>query len=128
MLVQTLGQLNDRPLGRLYPKRSGMRRGEAIRDAIMDYVAACDYSPSIREIGDAVGLRSSSTVHSHLAILRKQGRLAKSKPGKPRAIVPARYLDLRVRALELARAMSDGSPEAKELLETLESIFGSQLV
>jgi repressor LexA len=43
------------------------------------------YPPSVREIGKAVGLRSSSTVHSHLNTLEKQGYL-KRDPSKPRAI------------------------------------------
>jgi repressor LexA len=43
------------------------------------------YPPSVREIGDAVGLSSSSTVHAHLAALQDKGFL-KRDPTKPRAI------------------------------------------
>ena len=43
------------------------------------------YPPSVREIGEAVGLTSPSTVHSHLATLQKLGCL-KRDPTKPRAI------------------------------------------
>ncbi len=43
------------------------------------------YPPSVREIGEAVGLHSSSTVHSHLATLQRQGYLRRD-PTKPRAI------------------------------------------
>ncbi len=43
------------------------------------------YPPSVREIGDAVGLRSSSTVHGHLSKLEKLG-LIRRDPTKPRAI------------------------------------------
>lgn len=43
------------------------------------------YPPSVREIGDAVGLRSSSTVHGHLNKLEKLG-LIRRDPTKPRAI------------------------------------------
>ena len=43
------------------------------------------YPPSVREIGDHVGLSSSSTVHAHLAALQDKGYL-KRDPSKPRAI------------------------------------------
>src|SRR5262252_7345603 len=43
------------------------------------------YPPSVREIGDAVGLSSPSTVHAHLAALQDKGYLRRD-PSKPRAI------------------------------------------
>ena len=43
------------------------------------------YPPSVREIGEAVGLTSPSTVHTHLATLQKRGFLRRD-PTKPRAI------------------------------------------
>jgi repressor LexA len=43
------------------------------------------YPPSVREIGEAVGLTSSSTVHAHLATLQRHGYLRRD-PTKPRAI------------------------------------------
>lgn len=43
------------------------------------------YPPSVREIGDHVGLSSSSTVHAHLAALQDKGYLRRD-PSKPRAI------------------------------------------
>jgi repressor LexA len=43
------------------------------------------YPPSVREIGEAVGLTSSSTVHAHLAVLQREGYLRRD-PTKPRAI------------------------------------------
>ncbi|MBA2608930.1 MAG: transcriptional repressor LexA [Actinobacteria bacterium] len=43
------------------------------------------YPPSVREIGEAVGLTSSSSVHAHLSTLQKQGFLRRD-PTKPRAI------------------------------------------
>ena len=43
------------------------------------------YPPSVREIGEAVGLTSSSTVHAHLAVLQREGFLRRD-PTKPRAI------------------------------------------
>jgi repressor LexA len=59
------------------------------RREILDFIAAQlrerGYPPSVREIGDAVGLTSSSTVHAHLTTLQKQGYLRRD-PTKPRAI------------------------------------------
>jgi repressor LexA len=43
------------------------------------------YPPSVREIGEAVGLASSATVHTHLAVLQREGYLSRD-PAKPRAI------------------------------------------
>ena len=62
---------------------TGKRRSilECIDQALHDR----GYPPSVREIGEAVGLTSSSTVHAHLAILEKQGFLRRD-PTKPRAI------------------------------------------
>ena len=59
------------------------------RREILDFIAAQlrerGFPPSVREIGEAVGLTSSSTVHSHLATLQRQGYLLRD-PTKPRAI------------------------------------------
>jgi repressor LexA len=56
---------------------------------ILDYILATvhdrGYPPSVREIGEAVGLSSPSTVHSHLSALTKAGYLRRD-PSKPRAI------------------------------------------
>lgn len=43
------------------------------------------FPPSVREIGEAVGLQSPSTVHAHLATLQREGYLRRD-PTKPRAI------------------------------------------
>ena len=43
------------------------------------------YPPSVREIGQEVGLASSATVHTHLAVLQREGYLSRD-PSKPRAI------------------------------------------
>lgn len=61
------------------------KRQQAILDFIKDEVRTKGYPPSVREIGAAVGLASSSTVHGHLARLEKKG-LIKRNPTKPRAI------------------------------------------
>ncbi|PTX59955.1 repressor LexA [Melghirimyces profundicolus] len=60
-------------------------RQQAILDYIKQEVREKGYPPSVREIGEAVGLASSSTVHGHLARLEKKG-LIRRDPTKPRAI------------------------------------------
>ncbi|MEI6453262.1 MAG: transcriptional repressor LexA [Actinomycetes bacterium] len=56
-----------------------------ILEFIADSLRAQGYPPSVREIGEAVGLASSASVHSHLALLQREGYLLKD-PTKPRAI------------------------------------------
>jgi len=60
-------------------------RQRRILDYITDTVEDRGYPPSVREIGDAVGLHSPSSVHAQLATLAQKGLLAKD-PTKPRAI------------------------------------------
>ncbi|KOS69312.1 XRE family transcriptional regulator [Lysinibacillus contaminans] len=61
------------------------KRQEDILAFIKEEVRAKGYPPSVREIGEAVGLASSSTVHGHLARLEQKG-LIRRDPTKPRAI------------------------------------------
>lgn len=60
-------------------------RQQAILNFIKNEVKDKGYPPSVREIGEAVGLASSSTVHGHLERLEKKG-LIRRDPTKPRAI------------------------------------------
>ncbi|MEO3944559.1 transcriptional repressor LexA [Gorillibacterium sp. CAU 1737] len=60
-------------------------RQQAILEFIRNEVRAKGYPPSVREIGEAVGLASSSTVHGHLDRLEKKGMIRRD-PTKPRAI------------------------------------------
>jgi repressor LexA len=80
-------------------------RQQEIWDFLVDYVDRHGYPPTVREIGDAVGLASPSTVHAHLANLERAG-LLKRDPTKPRA-------------LELAgrgtRAPAEGEPPKRGL-------------
>ncbi|HVB06864.1 MAG TPA: transcriptional repressor LexA [Acidimicrobiales bacterium] len=62
---------------------SGKRR--QILEFIAEEIRERGYPPSVREIGEAVGLTSSSTVHSHLQVLQREGFLRRD-PTKPRAI------------------------------------------
>ncbi|WP_243291838.1 transcriptional repressor LexA [Bacillus sp. FJAT-47783] len=61
------------------------KRQQEILNFIKDEVRKKGYPPSVREIGEAVGLASSSTVHGHLARLESKG-LIRRDPTKPRAI------------------------------------------
>ena len=60
-------------------------RQQAILDHIKKEIKRRGYPPAVREIGEAVGLSSSSTVHSHLNQLEQKGYI-KRDPTKPRAI------------------------------------------
>jgi len=61
------------------------KRQQWILEYIRDAVESRGYPPSVREIGEAVGLRSPSSVHMHLANLERMGYLRRD-PSKPRAI------------------------------------------
>jgi repressor LexA len=61
------------------------KRQQEIFDFIKRYSARYGYPPTVRDIGKAVGLTSSSTVHAHLANLERIGLLRRD-PSKPRAI------------------------------------------
>ncbi|MBI4280055.1 MAG: transcriptional repressor LexA [Armatimonadetes bacterium] len=61
------------------------KRQREILSHIQEYTRSHGYPPSVREIGQALGLTSSSTVHSHLSALEKKGYLRRD-PSKPRAI------------------------------------------
>jgi len=61
------------------------KRQREIFDFISRYLSRHGYPPTVREIGKAVGLHSSSTVHAHLSKLESLGVL-KRDPTKPRAI------------------------------------------
>src|SRR5438552_4553015 len=60
-------------------------RQRQILDFLMKYVDSHGYPPTVREIGEAVGLASPSTVHAHLANLERAGLLRRD-PTKPRAL------------------------------------------
>jgi repressor LexA len=66
-------------------KQDLSKRQQEIFDFIGTYLAKHGYPPTVREIGKAVGLHSSSTVHAHLAKLESLGVLRRD-PTKPRAI------------------------------------------
>jgi repressor LexA len=90
-------------------------RQRQILDFLTKYVDAHGYPPTVREIGEAVGLASPSTVHAHLANLERAGLLRRD-PTKPRAIelrrepkaAPAQPAD--VHKLPLVGEVAAGGP------------------
>ena len=66
-------------------ERSLTKRQQEIFDFVRSYAGEHGYPPTVRDIGKAIGLTSSSTVHAHLSNLEKVGLLRRD-PSKPRAI------------------------------------------
>ena len=103
-------------------------RQQQILDYILEYVAERGYAPAVRVIGDAVGLSSPSTVHSHLSALVKAGYLRRD-PSKPRAIevidpgshVEAHLHRAPVRDVPLVGNIAAGSPILAE--QDIEEIY-----
>ena len=67
------------PTGRITPKQ------QEILDFMKSQILSKGYPPSVREICDAVRLKSTSSVHAHLETLEKNGYIRRD-PSKPRAI------------------------------------------
>ncbi len=92
------------------------RRQEQILFFIRESVESRGFPPSIREIGEAVGLSSSSTVHSHLRSLESKGYLRRN-PSKPRSIELLDSSSSRSRLIDLPIAgpnnagLTDGRPD-----------------
>lgn len=68
------------------PERVPTERQARILEVIQDFTQERGYPPSVREIGERVGLSSSSTVQSHLKSLEKRGLIFRD-PTKPRALI-----------------------------------------
>ena len=91
-------------------------RQQQILDYIRSEIHRRGFPPSVREIGEAVKLSSSSTVHSHLAALEKKGFIRRD-PSKPRALEVLDYRDAergidyrQVRAVPVVGQVAAGSP------------------
>jgi repressor LexA len=83
-------------------------RQQEIWQFLVDYVDRQGYPPTVREIGEAVGLASPSTVHAHLANLERAGLLRRD-PTKPRA------LELVGHRRAAAEAAASAEPELRKL-------------
>lgn len=97
-------------------KRELTARQRQILDFIRAEIHRRGFPPSVREIGEAVGLSSSSTVHSHLAALEAKGLLRRD-PAKPRALEVLDYRDTErgidyesVQAVPLVGQVAAGAP------------------
>jgi repressor LexA len=109
------------------------KRQKEIFDFIRRYASKYGYPPTVREIGKAVGLTSSSTVHAHLANLEKIGLLRRD-PTKPRAIelmVGKAKKAMRGTGLPLVGAVAAGQPvlaeeNIEEYLEIPDAIGGDE--
>jgi len=97
-------------------------RQQQIYDYILAFTAENGYPPSVREIGDALDLKSPSTVHFHLKGLEEAGMINKAE-GKTRAIsVPgkavAEELDAHANQVPVIGSVAAGSPIlAQECIE-----------
>lgn len=92
------------------------KRQQEILDYVKRYSAKYGYPPTVRDIGSAIGLTSSSTVHTHLANLEKLGLLRRD-PTKPRAIevlVDRARRAAGPRGLPLVGQVAAGSPVLAE--------------
>lgn len=94
------------------------KRQQQVLEYIRNTVNDRGYPPSVREIGDAVGLSSPSSVHSQLSALVEMGMITRD-PTKPRAIVvvesqeekqAARVEDDRLREIPLLGRIAAGTP------------------
>ncbi|MDH4103868.1 MAG: transcriptional repressor LexA [Thermoleophilia bacterium] len=100
-------------------------RQQEIWQFLAEYVDEHGYPPTVREIGEAVGLASPSTVHAHLANLERAG-LIRRDPTKPRAIeligrqrerISAASVDTVPRLPLLGRIAAGGPLLAEEAIE-----------
>ncbi len=108
-------------------RRELTARQRQILDYIQAKVSERGYPPAVREIGEAVGLSSPSTVHSHLSALVRSGYLRRD-PSKPRAIEVIDHGDVQtglqrapVRDVPLVGRIAAGSPILAE--EDIEEIY-----
>ena len=90
-------------------------RQQEIWTFLVEYVDGHGYPPTVREIGEAVGLASPSTVHAHLANLERAGLLRRD-PTKPRALElvgrdrPAEAAAVELPRLPLLGSIAAGGP------------------
>lgn len=98
-------------------KRCADKRMEQIYQVIRNQIIAKGYPPSVREIGTAVGLKSSSTVHGYLNQLEEAGMIRRD-PAKPRAIdiLEAKPWD-RTATIPLVKDAAGITAEAAENIE-----------
>src|SRR5215204_5057699 len=92
------------------------KRQQEIFDFVKRYGAEHGYPPTVRDIGKAIGLTSSSTVHAHLGNLERLGLLRRD-PAKPRAIevlVDKARQSVKPTGLPVVGAVAAGAPVLAE--------------
>lgn len=82
---------------------------ELVYEYLVDSIRKEGYPPSVREICAGVGIKSTSTIHSHLKRLQDQGRILYS-PGKRRAIIVPDLNDDNVTNLPVVGTITAGLP------------------
>ena len=92
--------------------RATTERQRRILDTIRQFTEERGYPPSVREIGERVGLSSSSTVQSHLKTLERRG-LIRRDPTKPRALVSSESVPRSV-------------PDAEQLAGSIANTYGCE--
>ncbi|MGY3716614.1 transcriptional repressor LexA [Sutcliffiella cohnii] len=97
------------------------KRQEDILNFIKQEVQAKGYPPSVREIGEAVGLASSSTVHGHLARLESKGYIRRD-PTKPRAIEVISLDDKQIPKVNVVNVPIVGKVTAGQPITAIENI------
>lgn len=109
------------------PRAELTKKQQQILNFIMDQIHRKGYPPSVREIGQAVGLSSSSTVHSHLVALQSKGYLRRD-PSKPRALEVLDYRETdvaiapeKVRGIPVVGRIAAGEPILAQ--ENIESVL-----
>lgn len=126
--VASIADLSPTPLR----KKTGVPRNPKFRGGkigfmcqrVLDYICSCSHSPTFREIGDAVGLSSMSSVHAHVESLKAEGYLEPTKPGANRRLVPTNRRDHLTEALAIARvvAAETSREDVARLVEHLENL------
>lgn len=91
------------------PRRPHGDTQQRILDYIQNYIEVNGYSPSVREIGHAVDLKSTSTVHGHLTRLEKKGLLHRETM-KPRTIDLPQMDKPKLKRLPVLGKVAAGSP------------------
>lgn len=102
-------------------KKELSARQKQILEYIKEFTLKKGYPPSVREIGKAVGLSSSSTVHAHLSVLEEQGFI-KRDSAKPRALEISGFdLHLNNISIPVVGRVAAGLPVLAE--ENIDSYF-----
>lgn len=77
-------------------KEQGMETRKQILNAVIKYIETHGYSPTVREICEMTGIKSTSTVQSHLRTMMREGTLETDAEGAPRALRVPNYKFVKV--------------------------------